>query len=89
MPTNTIKVEYKNGSVTCKVYDADGSEHDVTQHFHSIFGATSKKSIENTILFTPPTNSGFLESRIGFKAIEKEMEFKVSNAIIKQIMALE
>ncbi|KKM79366.1 hypothetical protein LCGC14_1350600 [marine sediment metagenome] len=83
MPTNRIVVEWsESGGLKARVYDNNGTEHDITAVFQQMSGATGVGSFGSKI----ELGNGTVETVIAFRPTAKELSFDTTQRVIDQIL---
>ncbi len=85
MPTNRILVEFEEGAATCRVWGADGIEHDVSGIFEQVRDLTTKLRSSTSLALT----ANALSTDLKIAAVtKKELTFDVEAAVIEQILQM-
>jgi len=85
MPTNLIIVELEQGVIHCRIWDGEGTEHDVSEIFQEIRDQSTKQNWATSLTFC--TSS--LSTAITLPGTtKKEASFEVADAVIKQILQM-
>lgn len=83
MPTNRIQVEWtENDGLEAKVYDNDGTPHDITAIFQKVSGSLGVGIVDGKI----ELGNGTTETKIDFRPTARELSFDTSQKVVDQIL---